>query len=470
MLFNSAEYFLFLAACLGVYFALSHRWQNVWLLAASYTFYGAWDWRFLGLILASTLIDFFAGGAIAHAREAGRLPRMRLALVISLTANLGFLAFFKYFGFFVESAQAATRALGLEVPATTLNIILPVGISFYTFQTMSYSIDVYRGRMEPTRNFIDFALFVAFFPQLVAGPIERATSLLPQIQRPRVVTQRDWDEGVFLVLLGLFRKVVIADTAAVLVDEYFADPAAFNSFQLWCGLVLYSLQIYNDFAGYSDMARGSARLLGFSLIRNFRHPYFAINPSDFWRRWHISLSLWLRDYLYIPLGGNRYGWLLTKRNLMLTMLLGGLWHGASWNFVFWGALHGVYLVIHHELQRKERPDAGAVPAWRLAGQGVLMFTLVTFTWLFFRSPDYATTVTYLQGVLAFDIGGLGAGMPVVMLAAFTLAVDVPQAVADDEFAMLRWPVPVRAAAASAGMLLLLLTGNAQNEPFIYFQF
>ena len=470
MLFNSLEYFVFLAASLLVYYAIPHRGQTIWLLAASYAFYGFWDWRFLSLLLASTVIDFFAARAIERARQAGRPNRMRLALGTSLSANLLFLGFFKYFGFFVESAQAAARTLGVELSVTTLHIILPVGISFYTFQTMSYTFDVYRGRIKPAGDLLEFGLFVAFFPQLVAGPIERATSLLPQIQRPRVVTQSDWDEGLFLLFVGLFRKVVIADTAGALADEYFAAPGEYTSFQLWCGLVLYSFQIYNDFAGYSDMARGSARLLGFKLVRNFQHPYFALTPSDFWRRWHISLSCWLRDYLYIPLGGNRHGWLRTQRNLMLTMLLGGLWHGASWNFVFWGGLHGTYLVIHHALQGKERVDAEQLPAWRALAQGVFLFALVTFTWLFFRSPDSATTLAYLQGLSAFDLSGEGAAVPVMALGALMLAIDIPQAVTGDETAMLHWPVPARAALASAGMLLFLISGNAQNEPFIYFQF
>jgi alginate O-acetyltransferase complex protein AlgI len=470
VLFNSVEYFAFLAACVSLYYALPHRAQNVWLLAASYAFYAAWDWRFLSLILASTVIDYTAGGLIRNARAAGNPRRMRLALSMSLAGNLLILSFFKYFNFFVDSAQTAIRALGIDPPLGTLNIILPVGISFYTFQTMSYTVDVFRGRIEPTRNLLDFALFVSFFPQLIAGPIERASSLLPQLQRPRLVGWRDIEEGVFLLLVGLFRKVVIADSAGLLVDEYFADPAAHLTIPLWCGLVLYSLQIYNDFAGYSNMARGTARLLGITLIRNFRHPYFAVSPSDFWRRWHISLSTWLRDYLYIPLGGNRHGWLRTQRNLMLTMLLGGLWHGASWNFVFWGGLHGLYLVVHHAFVRKEARGATWLPAWRTGTQMAFMFTLVTFTWLFFRSPDLGTTIAYLQGLLAFAPGGVGAVVPVVVLGTLMLAVDVPQAMEDDEFALLRWPAGGQAAVATAGLLLILFSGDAQDEPFIYFQF
>jgi alginate O-acetyltransferase complex protein AlgI len=469
VLFNSVEYFLFLAGCLGVYYTLPHRAQNIWLLIASYAFYAFWDWRFLGLILASTFIDYSAGRIIHRARVRRHPTLRRVALWMSLSGNLLILCFFKYFNFFVESVQAVLGAAGYDPPISMLHIILPVGISFYTFQTMSYTIEVYRGGVKPTRNLLDFALFVAFFPQLIAGPIERATSLLPQIQRRRFVQLHDLEQGVFLLLVGLFRKVVIADTAGLLVDEYFARPAEHLSIPLWCGLVLYSIQIYNDFAGYSDMARGAARLLGFTLIRNFRHPYFALNPSDFWRRWHISLSQWLRDYLYIPLGGSRHGWVRTKLNLMITMLLGGLWHGASWNFVLWGGLHGLYLVVHHHLA--PRTDAEPpLPSWRAAAQIALTFTLVTFTWLFFRSPDYGTTIVYLQGLLAFGLGGAGAVVPVLVLGGLMLAVDLPQAAEDDEYALLRWPVAARTAVASAGLFLFLMSGDARNEPFIYFQF
>ena len=471
MLFNTPQYLVFFVTVLLVYFALPFRAQNVWLLAASYFFYGTWDYRFLSLLLLSTVIDYSAGLAIHAARQRNDRFRMKRALILSVGSQLAILGYFKYFNFFVDSAASLLHAFGFTPSVPVLNVILPIGISFYTFQTMSYTIDIYRGAFAPTRNFVDFALSVAFFPHLVAGPIQRARSLIVQIERPRVVTQDMWNRGLTLILIGLLRKVVIADPAGAVADAYFANPASFTSVPLACGLVLYGLQIYNDFAGYSEMARGSANLMGFDLMRNFRHPYFARNISEFWQRWHISLSTWLRDYLYIPLGGNRNGWGRTQLNLMTTMLLGGLWHGASWNFVIWGGLHGGYLVGYHTYKRfrpVETPRL-ASPARQMAS-AALVYGLVTFTWLFFRSHDIATTSAYLRGLLALTPGFEGAIVPVLALWSLTMAIDLPQALADDECVILEWPTIRRVAFATAGVLLILASGNIGQEPFIYFQF
>jgi alginate O-acetyltransferase complex protein AlgI len=470
MLFNTPPYFFFLSITLVLYFSLRHRAQNVMLLGASYVFYGNWDVRFLGLLLLSTVIDFCAGIWIQRGRERQDQQLMRRVLVASLGSQLAILGFFKYFNFFVSSADALMAGIGFNHSIHTLAIVLPIGISFYTFQTMSYTIDIYRGAFRPTRNFVDFALSVAFFPHLVAGPIQRARSLLVQIERPRVVTEEYWARGLTLFGIGLIRKVVIADPAGALADGYFADPGAYGTVPLVCGLVLYGIQIYNDFAGYSEMARGSANLLGFELMRNFRHPYFAINISDFWQRWHISLSTWLRDYLYIPLGGNRKGRVRTYVNLWLTMLIGGLWHGASWNFVFWGALHGTYLAIYHAWRSWRGPVVAApsLPSKLLSGAAV--YGLVTFTWLFFRAHDVKTTSAYLSGLFALAPGGEGALVPVLVLAVLTLMIDVPQALADDEQFVLRWGMAPRAAAVAAACLMLLFSGQMRHEPFIYFQF
>jgi alginate O-acetyltransferase complex protein AlgI len=470
-LFNTAEFLVFFIAVLLLYRALPHRGQNWMLLAASYVFYGWWDWRFLALIAASTVLDWTLALAIERARERKGEAAARRGIILSIVANLTILGFFKYFNFFIDSAEQVLRTFGYEGSTWTLRIILPVGISFYTFHSMSYTIDVYRGELRASRSLLDFALFVAFFPQLVAGPIERATHLLPQVQRPRTVTWTDWEEGLLLFALGLFRKVAVADPAGVIADGYFAEPAAYSSVQLSVGVLLYALQIYNDFAGYSDMARGSARLMGFSLMRNFRHPYFATSFSDFWRRWHISLSGWLRDYLYIPLGGNRKGRLRTHLNLMLTMLLGGLWHGANWTFVVWGGLHGSYLIAEHALGR--RISASRTGGWMRAAQrlaaAIVVFFLVNVAWLFFRAPDFATAGLYLERLLAFTSGAEGALLPLLVLTAYTLFIDVPQAVADDEYVFLNWPVYRRAVAATAVVLVLLASGTT-NAPFIYFQF
>jgi alginate O-acetyltransferase complex protein AlgI len=470
MLFNTPTYFVFFAVTASVYWAISHRRQNLLLLAASLLFYAAWDWRFLFLLLGSALIDFVMALRIgaAHGRQDRRAAKR--ALAVSIVANLSVLGFFKYFNFFVGSAEAALRSLGYDGPLWTLHVILPVGISFYTFQTMSYTIDVYRERIEPTRRLVDFVLFVCFFPQLVAGPIERASTLLTQIARPRRLYRADLEHGLFLFLLGLFRKVAIADPAGLIADRYFAHPGEYTTVPLAAGLLLYSVQIYNDFAGYSDMARGSARLLGFELSRNFRHPYFSTSFSEFWTRWHITLSAWLRDYLYIPLGGNRRGPRRTYINLTITMLLGGLWHGAAWTFVAWGALHGAYLAVQHAWNH-----APSLPKRHLSAPvsravaAVCVFGLTTFAWLFFRAPDFGTAAVYLAGLLSFTPGYEGSLLPVIVLAGFTLLLDVPQALSENEYVFLEWPVGRRAlAAAAAGVVLLI--GGSGHAPFIYFQF
>lgn len=495
MLFNSPEYAVFLMVVVVGYLHLSHRGQNLLLLAASYLFYAHWDWRFLSLIIVSTAVDFTAGRRIRRARRRGAPAAMRGWLVASLVTNLGILAAFKYHGFFAENLNAVLATVGLETSLPVLNVILPVGISFYTFQTLSYTIDVFRGKIEPIDAPLDFALFVAFFPQLVAGPIERASHLIPQIRRPRVITPEHWKRGLYLIIVGLVRKVVIADTAGLLVDDYFTAPARFSTLELCTGLLLYSVQIYGDFAGYSNIARGSAQLLGFDLMRNFRHPYFAKNPSDFWRRWHISLSTWLRDYLYIPLGGNRRGRRRTYLNLFATMLLGGLWHGASWNFVLWGFLHGLYLAVHRASQSwRFGRDTTILPSeeeerarereedtlrrvgrtsWTISrevvGRGILLFSLVTFTWLFFRSPGTATTVAYLSGLASLTFGGTAGLLPLALLAGMLLAIDVPQAITDDEYVFLRLRPSARAALTGGAVVLLFLSGRL-GEAFIYFQF
>jgi alginate O-acetyltransferase complex protein AlgI len=471
VLFNTAAFFIFFTLVLLLYRALPHRAQNWMLLGASYVFYGWWDWRFLGLLGASTLLDWALALSIGAARDRGDHAAAKRRVVISAVANLGILAGFKYFNFFIDTSEHLLRALGYDGSTWSLRIILPVGISFYTFQSLSYIVDVYRGELRASKSLVDFALFVAFFPQLVAGPIERATRLLPQVQRRRVVTRTDWEEGALLFGVGLFRKVAIADPAGSIADAYFADPAAHTSVQLVAGVLLYSLQIYNDFAGYSDMARGSARLLGFTLMRNFRHPYFADSFSNFWQRWHISLSGWLRDYLYIPLGGNRRGRLRTHLNLMITMLLGGLWHGASWTFVAWGALHGLFLIAQHAWQSAVPPsaDRGGLRMLRRAVAAAVVFALVNVAWVFFRAPDFPTAFAYLGGIAALTPGAEGVLIPVAVLAMYTLVIDGPQALANNEYVFLDWPAEWRALATSAACLILLGSGTT-HAPFIYFQF
>ena len=476
MLFHTLHFAVFFLLVLFLYVRLDHRWQNRLLLAGSYYFYGCWDWRFLSLLLFSTAMDYWFARVIAKARAAGDVRRARWTITGSVVCNLTLIGVFKYYGFFVWGASRLLETLGLPCSLPLLHIVLPVGISFYTFQSLSYTIDVYRGDLQPADRFEDFALFVSFFPQLVAGPIERATHLLPQVLRRRTVTVQDIQEGAYLFVIGLLRKVVVADSAGVLADLCFGDPAARSSLQLVLGLVLYGFQIYGDFAGYSDMARGCARLMGFTLMRNFRHPYFAANIADFWHRWHISLSTWLRDYLYISLGGNRGGRARTYRNLLLTMLLGGLWHGAHWTFVLWGGLHGFYLVLHRlagELRLgdsigriRSRAGLGIV-----RGTGIVAtFAVVLLTWLPFRVNNIGDMLVYLKRIAACDWGSAADVVPAAFLVAIMLAIDIPQAQADDEFVFLRAALPWRVLVAAVATLLLVFSFGNKYAPFIYFQF
>lgn len=472
MIFNSLEFFVFLPLVLAAYYALSPRAQNAWLVLASYFFYGWWDWRFLSLLWVSTLIDYVCGRAME------RHPRRKRAwLLASMLSNLGILGCFKYFNFFVDSAAALLAAAGLDPHLPVLRVILPVGISFYTFQTMSYTIDVYRGHLAPTRNLLDFALYVAYFPQLVAGPIERATHLLKQISSPRIVTRPMVESGCFLILRGLFRKVVIADGVAPLVNGIFAEPEFYSWMKLSLGAALFAIQIYCDFAGYSDIARGTSRLMGIELMVNFRQPYFSRNITEFWRRWHISLSTWLRDYLYIPLGGNRSGTGATYRNLALTMLLGGLWHGARWNFVIWGGLHGAYLAIHKLwLARRGRPpDIGSAPRFtpgmllKIAGT----FALVDFAWIFFRCSSLADALGFLHGIFTFQGGWqlpVGLLAQTLFYAGLAIFTDLPDYFDNRQEHLLDWPWLARGAAYAAMLFLLVFLRPLDDTPFIYFQF
>lgn len=357
------------------------------LLIASYIFYGYWDYRYLSLIFISTVIDYFVANGI-HASD--DLKSRKRLLTISIAANLGMLGFFKYFNFFISEMSEMLNLLGIPVSMPVLNIVLPVGISFYTFQTMSYTIDVYRRKTIPTNHFFDFALYVSFFPQLVAGPIERSYKLLPQILEKRPQIKENFVEGTYHVLIGLFKKVVIADNMAPIVNSIFSRPVSeLTGPEIMVGIYAFALQIYGDFSGYSSIAQGIARWMGFKLSWNFKMPYFAENPSDFWQRWHITLSSWLRDYLYIPLGGNRFGHLLTLRNLMLTMLLGGLWHGAGWTFIAWGFYHGLLLIIYRLFEFKQEGISRRLMQHRFAKslRIILFFHLICVSWLLFRAES-----------------------------------------------------------------------------------
>ena len=478
MLFNSPAFLIFLCVTLVVYHALGpRRWrlQNLFLLVGSYFFYGWWDPRFLVLIWISTGVDFVCGQRI----DASSDPAVRRRwLWVSMVTNLGILGFFKYFNFFIDSAAVALRSLGLEADPWVLAILLPPGISFYTFQTMSYTLDIHAGRMHPRRDLLSFALFVAFFPQLVAGPIERASRLLPQVEKARpAVTAQQVMSGLALILTGMFKKVAIADRVAVLADAAFASRAEDSSGLLLTGVYAFAVQIYCDFSAYSDIARGSARLLGIELMRNFEAPYLARNITDFWRRWHISLSTWLRDYLYIPLGGNRHGRFMTYRNLIATMLLGGLWHGAAWTFVVWGLLHGLYLAFHRifcaVLDRKRVLDVGGALQWTMAiFWTVVTFHLVCLTWIFFRAESFPEAWFVLSGIVT-GAGGAPTAAIVWALGA-TLLMDIALRAYDDHAWILRLPRFGQFLVVQlmlGGIFLGILAARGQEaRPFIYFQF
>jgi alginate O-acetyltransferase complex protein AlgI len=401
MWFNSFSFWLFLAVVLLAYRRLGHLLQNRFLLLASYFFYGCWDWRFLFLIFFTTGFEFISAGMIAS--EADNKFRKRW-VTASLVVELGILGVFKYFGFFLEELNRMLGALGLEHWEPGLRIILPAGISFYTFQALSYTIDVYRGRTVASRNFLDFALFISFFPQLVAGPIERSHHLLPQVENPRSrVSEGTFREGLYLVMTGLFLKIVIADNMAWLANFVFgADPAELNGAEVLLGIYAFAFQIYGDFAGYSAIAIGVSKWLGFDLMENFRRPYFAASPREFWQRWHISLSSWLRDYLYIPLGGNRGREVITCRNLILTMVLGGLWHGAAWTFVVWGAFHGLWLTLHRVWVNKRIGGDNVRQKQVRLGKAlavVATFHIVCVGWVFFRADNLEHAMKLLGSLL-----------------------------------------------------------------------
>ncbi|MCU0664632.1 MAG: MBOAT family protein [Myxococcota bacterium] len=467
--FNSFLFLGFFALVLLCNNALRrhHAWQNRMLLAASYAFYATWDWRFAFLLLLTTSIDYTIARLLG--RE-DRPARRKWLLGSSIAANLGILGFFKYFGFFTDSLAALLCHLGLQVSPLALHIVLPVGISFYTFQTLSYTVDVYRGKLEPRSHFLDFALYLSFFPQLVAGPIERASTLLPQIERPRIVTRAAIDAGVYLILWGYFKKLVIADNLSAIVEPGFSAPDSVKGFAVVLLLFGFSVQIYCDFSGYTDIARGVAKLLGFELMLNFKLPYFALNPQDFWNRWHISLSSWLRDYLYIPLGGNRHGQIATYRNLIATMVLGGLWHGAAWHFVAWGLFHGMLLAVHRGYRslRGPSPDPGAFGAtWRMAA----MFTCTMLGWTLFRVHTLGDAITLMRGLI--EPSHLPMLKPALDIAFFTLPlliVQVAQHWSRDLLVVQRLPFWGRAPITAFLGLWLLVFAERETSQFIYFQF
>jgi D-alanyl-lipoteichoic acid acyltransferase DltB (MBOAT superfamily) len=485
VLFNSLDFAVFLPIVFAAYW-LAGRWgngaQNLVTIAASYFFYAWWDWRFLSLIAVSSLTDYLVGLGFARVEQA---RTRRLLLVISLTVNLGLLGFFKYFGFFVEAFTDAFSLVGRPIDGWTLNIVLPVGISFYTFQTLSYTIDVYRRRVQPTRDLSAFFAYVSFFPQLVAGPIERASTLLPQFFSRRTFDQTAARGGLRQMLWGLFKKVVIADTAGVIVASVFASPESRSGWVLLLGVVLFSFQIYGDFSGYSDIAIGCARLFGISLRRNFAYPYFSRDIPEFWRRWHISLSTWFRDYLYIPIGGNRGSRWKRFRNVIVVFTVSGLWHGADWTFVVWGLIHGL-LFLPSFLRRRHRRHLDVVADGRLLPKPLdllrmtVTFALVSLAWIPFRADGFGHALVYAERLVTtvFSTGS------VTDLGRFLAATEWSVLVFVALMIVMEWwrrrrnhgleidevPVGLRWTIYLALLLIIIIFGRFERVEFIYFQF
>ena len=481
MLFNSLEFALFLPIVFLIYWFLVNKnlkLQNCFLLIASYVFYGWWDWRFLSLILLSTIVDYLVGIKIYNS------PTKQLKKVwlwVSLGVNLGLLGFFKYYNFFIQSWMDAWETVGYEMSPYTIKVILPVGISFYTFQTLSYSIDVYRGKLKPTKDFFALAAFVSFFPQLVAGPIERATNLLPQFYKKRQFEYRKAVDGMRQILWGLFTKVVIADNCAVTVNTLFADYTSYNGSELLLGAILFAFQIYGDFAGYSNIAIGTAKLFGFNLIRNFAYPYFSRDIAEFWRRWHISLSSWFKDYLYIPLGGSHGGKWQQIRNTFIIFTISGLWHGANWTFIAWGALNAIYFLplllsnknrINLDMTSKDQ----LLPSLKEFFQIITTFLLTVIAWIFFRSDTIIDALYFIETAFTKwgELPSYNIGLEIIntsKLCALMLIVEWIQR-SENHGLMIENKIKSRIIrwAIYYFIIIMILHYSTSNQEFIYFQF
>jgi D-alanyl-lipoteichoic acid acyltransferase DltB (MBOAT superfamily) len=481
MLFNSLEFAVFLPVVFFLYWfctAKNLRLQNAFIVVSSYVFYGWWDWRFLSLIFISTLEDYFVALKINNTSDE---RKRKIWLLVSVAVNLGFLGFFKYYDFFVDNFIAAFTVFGVRPDISTLNIILPVGISFYTFQTMSYTIDVYKRKLEPTTDFVSFAAFVSFFPLLVAGPIERATHLLPQFYSKRVFDYAKAVDGMKQILWGLFKKIVIADNCAVYVNYVFENYRDQPGSTLLVGAVFFAFQIYCDFSGYSDIATGTARLFGFNAARNFNYPYFSRDVAEFWRRWHISLTTWFRDYVYIPLGGSRVSKAKIVRNTFVIFLVSGFWHGANWTFIVWGAFHAVLflplILLHRNRKHTDTVAEGKLlPGVKDVLQMCATFLLVLAGWVFFRSDNIGQALEYLSGIAGKSLFSLTIynGKTALITAFFIACMLIVEWVGrENRYGLEKlgatWKPVFRYAMYNAIILLIIgFAGEKQN--FIYFQF
>jgi D-alanyl-lipoteichoic acid acyltransferase DltB (MBOAT superfamily) len=481
MLFNSLDFAVFLPIVFILYWFVTNKnlkLQNFLIVIASYIFYGWWDWRFLSLIIFSTIVDYSIGLLLAKEE---RVLNRKFLLWTSIAVNLGFLGFFKYYNFFLDNFVSAFSLFGMEINSNSLNIILPVGISFYTFQTLSYTIDVYKRKLEPTKDFIAFSAFVSFFPQLVAGPIERATNLLPQFYRKREFHYSKAVDGMRQILWGLFKKIVIADNCAQYANEIFNNSADYGGMTLVLGALFFTFQIYGDFSGYSDIAIGTSRLFGFNLKQNFAFPYFSRDIAEFWRRWHISLSTWFRDYLYIPLGGSRGGTWMKVRNTFIIFIVSGFWHGANWTFIVWGALNAFYflplLLTDNNRNHIETVALGKFfPSIKELSFIFLTFGLTVLAWIFFRADNIGHAIQYILDIfknpnsfISFDIYWkykMINFLISIFIAIEWLGRDGKYAI---EHLGVKWSVPLRYAMYYAIIIAIFWFGGKEQQ-FIYFQF
>lgn len=481
MLFNSIDFALFLPIVFVLYwFVLSAKikQQNLLLLVASYVFYGWWDWRFLSLIVFSSIVDYLVG---IQMNKRSSLGKRKILLLVSIFVNIGFLAFFKYFNFFVDSFVEAFTFFGHHLNQRHLNIILPVGISFYTFQTLSYSIDIYKRKLDPTSDIIGFFAFVSFFPQLVAGPIERASNLLPQFNKKRIFNQDQAIDGMRQILWGLFKKVVIADGCAVYVNDIYSNYGDYSGSTLFLAAVLFAFQIYGDFSGYSDIAIGTARLFGFRLMKNFDFPYFSRDIAEFWRKWHISLSSWFRDYVYFPLGGNRKGKMRTVVNVFVVFIVSGFWHGANWTFIIWGLINAIFYLplmlvgVHKNNQNTVAPGQ-FIPKIKELFNIIVTFVITVFAWVVFRSNTIADAFKYISGIFTKSIVSKPENLNRSMIYLFLFIVSfivIEWIQRDKEHGLqlnetkvnksFRWGIYY-------ALILIIIVFGGSREEFIYFQF
>jgi D-alanyl-lipoteichoic acid acyltransferase DltB (MBOAT superfamily) len=486
MTFTTLTFVLFLALVFSLYWAFRNRnAQNALIVVTSFIFYGWWDWRFCGLMLAASLIDFFAGLGLDRAQ---RKSVRRLYLFTSMACNLGMLGFFKYYNFFADSLHAALAQIGWEVQPWTLRVVLPVGISFYTFQTMSYALDIYFGKLKATGRIIDYLAYVSFFPQLVAGPIERATNLLPQFYKDRRFDERQATDGCRQILWGFFKKIVIADQLSPLVDDVYSRLGSASGPEIALATVLFAFQIYCDFSAYSDIAIGTARLFGFELMRNFAYPYFSQSVTEFWRRWHISLSTWFRDYVYVPLGGSRTTRGRLIRNILVTFVLSGLWHGANWTFVIWGGIMGLAIALEVLLQSR-RPGAvidtpggeRLLPELRTVLRIAFTFSIICLGWVFFRAASVTESWAAIQSMATglFDPAGYQAaaeflranhGRTILVCLGILLLIEWLQRRHPHPLVLPAWSTWQRWSLYTVLLWYTLYSGPKENSPFIYFQF